>query len=376
MIPTTLRVYTFLLFLIIIIGCSKDDDENSIEEGVTLPTEQGLIYTPESTLKNSASFPVGNVVSANKLQNNNQFKSVLINDFNSITAENDMKMANIFTGPNSYDFSDGDLIVEFAKNNGFRVFGHALIWHNSIPNWLQNYQGSNTDFEVLIKNYIQACVAHFSTEKTTRNGIEVSVVAGWDVVNEAFTDEAESAIFRQRMGADYVAKCFQWAREADSEVKLFYNDYNLERVPSKTEQVVAMVNDFRTRNIPIDGVGFQMHIDYQSPSITSIENNLKSITDLGVLVHFSEIDMTVNRNKALTSLTYERAMAQENRFQDIAAIYSSIDSSQQFGMTFWGLRDVDSWLLNFYDNPNEYPLLFDENYNFKIAHRGFIAGLQ
>ena len=104
-------------------------------------------------------------------------------------------MANIFTGPNSYDFSDGDLIVEFAKNNGFRVFGHALIWHNSIPNWLKNYQGSDADFEALIKNYIQACVAHFSAEKTTRSGVAVSVVAGWDVVNEAFTDEAESAIF-------------------------------------------------------------------------------------------------------------------------------------------------------------------------------------
>lgn len=41
---------------------------------------------------------------------------------------------------------------------------------------------------------------------------EVSVVAGWDVVNEAFTEAAENAIFRQCLGDDYVAKCSQWAR--------------------------------------------------------------------------------------------------------------------------------------------------------------------
>lgn len=361
-------------------SCSKEEIPSNSETVVSPPTvespvEQSFTYVPENTLKNSASFPIGNVVSANKLQNNNLFRAALINDFNSITAENDMKMAAIFMGPDSYDFSDGDAIVAFAKTNGFRVFGHTLIWHNSIPNWLQNYQGTDEAFETLIKNYVQNTVAHFALEKTTRNGEEVSVVAGWDVVNEAFTDQAEAAIFRERLGEDYVAKCFQWAREADSDVLLFYNDYNLERVASKTARVVNMVNDFRTRNIPIDGVGFQMHIDYQSPSKNSIENNLKSITDLEVLVHFSEIDMTVNRNKALTTLTYQRARAQEDKFQEIAAIYSSIDSSQQFGITFWGLKDDDSWLRNFYDNPFEYPLLFDENYNFKIAHRGVLNGL-
>ena len=36
------------------------------------------------------------------------------------------------------------------------------------------------------------------------DGDEVSVVAGWDVINEAFTSQAENSIFRQRIGEDYV----------------------------------------------------------------------------------------------------------------------------------------------------------------------------
>ena len=67
------------------------------------------------------------IVSAQKLATNTQFKAYLNNDFNSVTAENDMKMRSIFIGPNNYDFSKGDAIISYAKQNGFRVFGHALI---------------------------------------------------------------------------------------------------------------------------------------------------------------------------------------------------------------------------------------------------------
>ena len=57
-------------------------------------------------------------------------------------------------------------------------------------------------------------------------------------------------------------------------------------------------------------------------------------------------------------------------------IRDSIPNNNRFGITLWGMRDVDSWLLNHYNNPNEYPLLFDTGYNTKISHRGFIEGLE
>jgi endo-1,4-beta-xylanase len=135
-----------------------------------------------------------------------------------------------------------------------------------------------------------------------------------------------------------------------------------------------MINDFRDRNIPIDGIGFQMHVDYKL-SKTQLEYNAKRITDLGLLLHFSELDMTLNRNKFLTSLTYERALAQEKKYLEISQTYSALPKTQKFGITFWGMRDSDSWLLKHHDNSNEYPLLYNQNYNTKIAHRGFAQGL-
>lgn len=54
------------------------------------------------------------------------------------------------------------------------------------------------------------------------NGEEVPVVASWDVVNEVFDGATlRNSLFSRRMGDDYAAKLFQWAREADEDVKLF-----------------------------------------------------------------------------------------------------------------------------------------------------------
>lgn len=362
-----------LLCFILIFSCNES---NSDLDCCADPQNQETTYQALFSLKNQASFPIGNIVSANKIESNSQFVSVLLNDFNSITAENDMKMRNIFTGPNQYDFSDGDIIVSFAKENGIRVFGHTLIWHSSIPDWLQNYGGSDTEFELLIENYIKATVSHFAQEKMIVDGDEVSVVAGWDVINEAFTSQAENSIFRQRIGEDYVKKCFFWAREANSEVKLFYNDYGLESNINKVNQVTDLIDDLRADNIDIDGVGLQMHIDHINPLLAQIEDHLDLIIQKDVLIHFSELDITVNRNNDISSLTFDRAQSQEDRYRDIVNLYLNIPNNNRFGITLWGMRDVDSWLLNHYNNPNEYPLLFDTGYNTKISHRGFIEGLQ
>ena len=181
-----------LLLVFLILSCTEPGSNLDRYADSISPD---ALYDAKINLKDAASFPIGNIVSANKLDSNKQFTSVLLKNFNSITAENDMKMRNIFIGPNKYDFSDGDKIVAFAKKHGLRVFGHTLIWHSSIPDWLNNFRGSDSEFEQLIKNYIKATVTHFAQQKMIVDGKEVSVVAGWDVVNEAFTSKAQKAIF-------------------------------------------------------------------------------------------------------------------------------------------------------------------------------------
>ena len=54
-----------------------------------------------------------------------------------------------------------------------------------------------------------------------------------------------------------------------------------------------MVRDFRQRRVPIDGVGFQMHIASLHADVQSISANIKRFAALGVQVHITEMDVAL-----------------------------------------------------------------------------------
>ncbi|MCP9199073.1 endo-1,4-beta-xylanase [Gramella sp. GC03-9] len=385
------KVFRMLIILLVVTGCSTDDDGGPKVGGPTDPVDGGngddggdgdaedpFTYTAASDLKEVVDFPIGNIVSASKLASgsaaNQTFREVLNREYNSITAENDMKMANIYRGPGNYDFSDGDAIIDYAKANGLRVHGHTLVWHASIPSWLENFDGTDEEFETLIEDYVKATVSHFAQETMTYDGEEVSVVAGWDVVNEVWDGSSlRNTLFRERMGDDYAAKLFTWAREADPDVKLFYNDYNIAGDTSKRNLILGMVNNFINNDVPIDGIGMQMHLNHNWP-VDDLPTAIEQVAATGLLVHISELDVKVNYNDDISEFTVERAQTQEEQYQRAAYHYvTKVPEDQQYGLTIWGFRDNDSWL---YDNGNDWPLLYNNDFETKIAHRGLVQGLQ
>lgn len=361
---------------VIIVGGPSDDAEIPEDEGNTNAGSDAdpFTYSATKNLKNVANFPMGNIVSASKLSSsstdNTKMKNTLKAEFTSITAENDMKMAEIFRGENNYNFSKGDEIVSFAKANGIRVHGHALVWHQSIPGWLNSFSGTDAEFETLIENYVKATVTHFAEEK---DGNGNSVVESWDVLNEAWDGGSlRSSIFRTRMGNDYISKLFTWAREADANVKLFYNDYNIAGESGKRNAIISMVTNFQANGIPIDGIGMQMHLNHNWPT-TDLPNSIQDIANTGLLVHISELDVKVNYGNDISELTEARAKEQEDQYQRVGYYYTQyVPQAQQFGCTLWGFRDKDSWL---YNNGSDWPLLYDNDFVTKISHRGLIAGL-
>ena len=87
-------------------------------------------------------------------------------------------------------------------------------------------------------------------------------VAAWDVVNEAVSIEGTSyrdCPFYKYLGEGYIDEAFKAAREADPDVKLYYNDYNFEGLNAKSDYIYNLVKGLVDRKVPIDGVGMQMH---------------------------------------------------------------------------------------------------------------------
>lgn len=348
--PPCLRL---LLIALLAGGCSSpaDPDPDPVQ---SLPA-----------LREVSNFPVGIAFQAGRIQAS-AYNSIARGVFSSLTAEYEMKMRHLSAGPGVYTWDNADALVEFARSNDMQVHGHALVWHESTPSWVENFIGTDEAFETQIRQYITDVVGRYR-----------DAIISWDVVNEAFENNTgllRQSVFRRRMGSDYLARLFRYAREADPDVLLFYNDYATPWDAAKRGAMFSMLDDFQNRGIPIDGIGLQMHVTYDFPSIEAIGAVMDSVAARGLLVHVSELDVRVNPAGDLTSLTEARSQAQKARINDIVTAFVSLPADRQFAITLWGLRDPDSWLIDFWGNP-EWPLLYDEAFRPKPAYEGFLEAL-
>jgi endo-1,4-beta-xylanase len=283
-----------------------------------------------------------------------------------------MKMSYLHPSEDTFTFSQADELVSFAQSHGMGIHGHTLIWHSDyqVPDFMKNYGG---DFPVMLKEHVETIVSHYAGK-----------VASWDVVNEALADDGgvdgfRNSVFYQKMGVDYIDQAFINARAADPNADLFYNDYSIENGGTKTDNMLALVDGMMARDIPITGVGFQMHVLVDWPDVSVIEQAMRSVAERGLKVKITELDVRVNNPynssaTVYTSLTEEAASRQKQRYYEIVAAYlRAVPASLRAGITVWGVWDADSWL-NTADNP-DWPLLFDDNFQAKPALQGFADGL-
>src|SRR5688572_20098722 len=78
--------------------------------------------------------------------------ALIVNHFNSVTAENAMKMGPIHPKENEYFWKDADAIADFAKKQGLKMRGHTLCWHSQAPAWMfKDEKGDTVSKAVLLQ---------------------------------------------------------------------------------------------------------------------------------------------------------------------------------------------------------------------------------
>ena len=347
-----------LAFLLLLVSSCKAQNK----ETVIVTQSQTISY-----LKDVLKFKFGASVNPTLLTGNTSYRNLFDTEFHSVTAENMMKMGPIHPEKDRFDGLKADVIVDAALKNKQRIHGHTLIWHSNIPTWLLNFEGDQKAWENIIKTHIQTIVQYYKGK-----------VGSWDVVNEAFNDNGtlRSSLFKEKLGDDYLAKCFTWAREADPNVLLFYNDYGQEYAPSKLQAILDLVADFKKRGISMNGIGLQMHININS-SETGIASAIQKSAETGLLVHLSELDIAVNPSVNENFIYDEQAkLKQSNKFIFVFNTFSKIPIGQQFGITTWNIGDTDTWLRPFKKTQKEFPMLFDENYKRKTLYKDLYKAIQ
>jgi endo-1,4-beta-xylanase len=344
---------------------------------ITVPVVEEGIEIDIPSLKDVYAdyFPIGVAVPSSSFDN--ELQSELIKKhFNSITAENDMKVDSMQPTEGNFNYAKGTRYVEFAQENDMRLRGHTLLWHQAVPSWIFiDDEGNDVSREVLLermKTHIQTLIKYY--------GDKVEV---WDVVNEAVGDVQPFGLrnskWKQIIGDDYVIKAFDYAYEAiveeglEGKVKLYYNDYNNEENPQKREGILNLVKELKEKT-HIDGVGHQGHIGIDYGSVEGVRETLKGYLDLGLEVELTELDMSVysGLNAPDAPITEEQLIRQAYKYKELMDMLKELDAEYPDllkGVTFWGLKDDMTWL-NYYDNVNrtDAPLLFDKNGKAKYAY--------
>ncbi|KAF5374299.1 hypothetical protein D9758_004587 [Tetrapyrgos nigripes] len=262
------------------------------------------------------------------------YVSIAQTNFNAATESNACKWEVIEPSQNSFQWDACDYTANWITSRGGKFRGHTLVWHSQLAPWVNNLKGTAVDSAM--KNHITTIMKRY-----------VGKAYHWDVVNEALNDDGSlrNSVFSQQLGSDFITKAFTYARAADPNAKLYYNDYNLEFSGAKQDAAVKLVTDLKSKGL-IDGVGLQGHFDVgKIPS--NLQSTVQRFANTGVEVAFTELDIG----------TFTQDFTQQAK--DYAAVTTAcVTVPNCVGITVGGIRDNESpsWRVG------QYTLLFSETY--------------
>jgi endo-1,4-beta-xylanase len=312
-------------------------------------------------------FPIG-VAFPSSVFDSKLMTDLIKKHFNSVTAEWEMKPGPIWKAEDKFDFTAADKYVQFTSANNMRLRGHTLVWHIENPGWLfkdpaNPSQPASKDLLLKrLQTYIYTVVGRYKGK-----------VDSWDVVNEAIDtaepDNLRNNEWKKIIGPEYIEKAFLFAREADPNAKLFYNDYETEN-PVKRQAIYDLVKNLKAKGIYVDGIGSQGHVSLSQPPAAKIEETIAKFAELGVKFEITELDVSVFNSASPSSISKDDLIRQGYRYKEIADMLKK-HKDVVSGLTFWGLKDDMSWLAM---GKLDAPLLFDKNCRAKPAFWGLVDG--
>lgn len=260
---------------------------------------------------------------------------------------------------NTFNFDDMDQVFQFAEDNDMPVRVQHLLWGDDkwLPDWLKDGDYTKQELMDIIQNHIETVAKRYKGR-----------VREYSVVNEAFSRKLLTGDnhdwWGEHLDKTYIDNAFLWARQNDPNAVLILNDFGNETEGEISNLMYDYIKDAKSRGIPIDALGMQMHIDATNvPPKEKVVSNIKRFNDLGVKVYITEFDVnmhSLNKDKA------EEDQIQAQIYKDLLGACLDVGPANCPNFGFLGLIDRQSWYngLNI-DDAN--PLMFNDDYSPKPA---------
>ncbi|QRW05859.1 endo-beta-1,4-xylanase [Ceratobasidium sp. AG-Ba] len=283
---------------------------------------------------------------------NSQTAYIIRTDFGEITPATSALWGTI--QPSGYfNYGGFDTMVNFAQSNGKII----LVWHSQLPSWVSSIGDAGTLTSV-IQNHITAVASRYRGK-----------IYAWDVVNEIFNEDGSlrSSVFSRLLGDAFVDIAFKAARAADSNAKLYINDYNLDSVNAKFNSLVNFVNQKKAAGVPIDGVGTEAHLS--AGGAGGVQAALQKLASTGCDVAITQLDIAGAASNNVFLEFFEDADCRNLRLGNdyTTVVKACLNNPKCVGITIWGICDKDSWR-----TPS---LLFNSNCQRNSAYNAIISML-
>ncbi|HEY1678446.1 MAG TPA: endo-1,4-beta-xylanase [Candidatus Sulfotelmatobacter sp.] len=297
------------------------------------------------------------------------YSETVSREFNMVEPENATKWRAIRPDQATFDFHEGDEIVRYAQAHAMKVRGHCLVWDHYNPDWLAQGHFTPAQLSDLMKEHITTVMKHYAGQ-----------IFAWDVVNEALNEKGEfkDSIWYNQPGivlpknSNYVEQAFRWAREADTQALLFYNEAEGEGMNRKSDAIYDLMKKFKKQGVPIDGVGLQLHISRLDYDTAAVAANIKRLTALGLQVHITELDVSLPVDVD--------GHAQDADIHKQAGLYRAVieaclQSARCTAIQTWGFTDKYSWIGTHSQHTRGAALPFDRNYKPKPAYDAMLEAI-
>jgi endo-1,4-beta-xylanase len=274
------------------------------------------------------------------------YAAIAGSQFSVVTPGNGMKWQIVEPTQGTFDWSQADQLVAFAKANGQLIRGHTLLWHNQLPDWLTTGVANGTITAPQLK---QLLYEHIMIEVSRYRG----KIWQWDVANEFFLDSDPSGIdpnnfWIAALGPDIIPQAFRWAHQADPHALLFYNDYNIageDGTNAKSDAVYAWLQEQLAAGVPITGIGNQGHLDTQYGfSGALFQQDLERYATTGVKVAITEADVRTFVNNATDQVPTDSLAVFAQPYEYSQMLKAALAVPDVISFTVWGFTDSDSWV--------------------------------